>query len=214
VALFTGTGFAATVTLRPASHPQFPHATDSNSPGRWDGSRLYLFNSTGHPYRSYDSNIFQLGNTAAVTYNDTVNGGRWMEATWRAADGTLYGWYHLEPGGLCPDTTLTAPKIGAVSSSDNGANWTDLGIVLEARTNTLRCDAQNGYFAGGNGDFSVMLDDAQQYLYILFSTYAGALSPNKAWPWLACCGVIAMRRWAKSGNGITAIGSRRALAET
>src|SRR6266566_7099809 len=93
--LFTGTAFAAAVTLRPASHLQFPHATDSNSPGHWDSSRLYLFNSTGHPYRSDGSNVFQLGNTAAVTYNNTVNGGRWMEATWRDTDGTLYGWYHL-----------------------------------------------------------------------------------------------------------------------
>jgi len=164
----------AAPTLRPASRLQFPHATDSYSPGHWDGPRLYLFNSTGHPYRSYGSNIFQLGNTAAVTFNNTVNGGRWMEATWRATNGTLYGWYHLEPGGLCPG--LTAPKIGAVRSTDNGANWTDLGVVLEARPGTLRCDAQNGYFAGGNGDFSVMLDDAQQYLYLFISTYAGEVT--------------------------------------
>lgn len=83
VALLSATTFAAP-TLRPASHVQFPHATDSNSPGHWDGPTFYLFNSTGHPYRSYGSNIFQLGNTAAVTFNNTVNGGRWMEATWRA----------------------------------------------------------------------------------------------------------------------------------
>jgi len=169
-ALLSATTFAAP-TLRPAPRLQFPHATDSNSPGHWDGPTFFLFNSTGHPYRSYGSNLFELGNTAAVNYNNTVNGGRWMEATWRATNGTLYGWYHLEPGGLCPG--LTAPKIGAVKSTDNGANWTDLGVVLEARTNTLRCDAQNGYFAGGNGDFCVMLDAAQQYLYLLCSTYAG-----------------------------------------
>ena len=133
-ALVTATASAVPPTLRPASHLQFPHATDSNSPGHWDGPTFYLFNSTGHPYRSYGSNIFQLGNTAAVTYNNTVNGGRWMEATWRATNGTLYGWYHNEPGGLCP--SLTAPKIGAAKSTNNGANWTDLGIILEARTNT------------------------------------------------------------------------------
>src|SRR5438093_1043248 len=82
----TGLGatlFAAPV-LRPASRAEFPQATDSNSPGHWDGGRLYLFNSTGQPYRSYGSNIFQLGNSAAVSFNNTVNGGRWMEATWRA----------------------------------------------------------------------------------------------------------------------------------
>jgi hypothetical protein len=164
------------VNLRPASHLQFPHQTDSNSPGHWDGPTFFLFNSAGHPYRSYGSNLFTLANTAPVTYNNSVNGGRWMEATWRASDGTLYGWYHFEPAGLCPSTTLTAPRIGAVKSTDNGANWIDLGIILEARTNTLRCDAQNGYFAGGNGDFSVMLDDSEQYLYFFFSAYAGALA--------------------------------------
>ncbi|MBI3851987.1 MAG: hypothetical protein HY298_17150 [Verrucomicrobia bacterium] len=172
-ALVAATASALPPTLRPASHLQFPHATDSNSPGHWDGPTFYLFNSTGHPYRSDGSNIFSLGNTAAVTFDNTVNGGRWMEATWRDTNGTLYGWYHNEPGGLCPGTSLTAPKIGAAKSTDNGANWIDLGIVLEARTNTLRCDAQNGYFAGGNGDFSVMLDAAQQYLYLFISTYAG-----------------------------------------
>lgn len=175
-ALVSATASAASPTLRPASHLQFPHVTDSNSPGHWDGPRFYLFNSTGHPYRSYGSNLFQLGNTGPVTFNNTVNGGRWMEATWRATNGTLYGWYHLEPGGLCPVTGLTAPKIGAVRSTDNGANWRDLGVVLQARTNTLKCDAQNGYFAGGNGDFCVMLDDAQQYLYLFISTYAGDVS--------------------------------------
>jgi len=176
-ALWCATAFAA-ATLQPASHLEFPHQTDSNSPGHWDGPIFYLFNSGGHPYRSYGSNLFQLGSTSSVIFDNTVNGGRWMEATWPpcAADGTLYGWYHLEPTGLCPGTTLTAPRIGTARSSDNGANWTDLGIVLEARTNTLRCDAQNGYFAGGNGDFSVMLDDAQQYLYVFFSAYAGAVT--------------------------------------
>ncbi len=172
-ALMAATTSAAPPTLQPAARVQFPHATDSNTPGHWDGTRLYLFNSAGHPYRSDGSNIFQLGNTAAVNFNNPVNGGRWMEATWRATNSTLYGWYHFEPAGLCPGNSLTAPKIGAAKSTDNGANWTDLGVVLEARTNTLKCDAQNGYFAGGNGDFSVMLDDAQQYLYLFFSTYAG-----------------------------------------
>jgi hypothetical protein len=26
-----------------------------------------------------------------------VNGGRWIEATWTAGDGAVYGWYHNEP---------------------------------------------------------------------------------------------------------------------
>ena len=35
------------------------------------------------------------------------------------------------------------------------------------------CDAQNGYFAGGHGDFTVILDRDRQYFYFLFSNYAG-----------------------------------------
>src|SRR5215831_21060277 len=136
-------------TLRPATHLQFPHQTDSNSPGHWDGSRFFMFNSAGHPYRSYGSNLFQLGNPAAVTFNTTANGGRWFEATWKAADGVLYGWYHNEPDGLCTGNTLTAPRIGAAKSNNNGALWTDLGFVLDSRPGTLRCDAKNGYFASG-----------------------------------------------------------------
>jgi hypothetical protein len=163
----------ATPTLRPAPRLQFPHQTDSNSPGHWDGDRLYLFNSAVQAFRSYGSNVFQLTNTVAVVFNNTANGGRWIEATWRAPDGTLYGWYHNEPAGLCPGTTLTAPRIGAARSTNNGANWTDLGTVLQTRPGTLKCTAQNGYFAGGNGDFCVMLDPAGEYLYFFFSTYAG-----------------------------------------
>src|SRR6266478_3215580 len=116
VVLLSGISFGAPI-LRPASHLQFPHATDSNSPGHWDGPTFYLFNSTGYPYRSYGSNVLQLANTAAVNFNNTVNGGRWLEATWLATNGTLYGWYHHEPLGLCPSSGLTAPKIGAAKST-------------------------------------------------------------------------------------------------
>ncbi len=166
-------GMAAAPELLPAPRVRFPHETDSNSPGHWGGDRFYLFNSAGHPYRSSGSNVFALSGTSSVRFNNQVNGGRWMEATWPASNGILYGWYHNEPGGLCPGTNLTAPQIGAALSSDKGAAWTDLGIVLRAPPNTLKCDARNGYFAGGHGDFCVMLDPPGQFLYFFFSTYAG-----------------------------------------
>ena len=51
----------------------------------------------------------------------------------------------------------------------------DLGTVLEARPNTLKPEAQNGYFAGGHGDFSVILDQEQRYFYFLFDNYSGPL---------------------------------------
>ena len=164
-----------TVVLRQAPKLKFRAPTDSNSPTHWDGETFYVFNSAGHPVRSKGTSQFDIERDVRCEYDNEANGGRWIECTWRADDGTVYGWYHHEPRGLCPGTKLTAPKIGAARSKDNGAHWTDLGIVLEARPNTLDCDYKNGFFAGGNGDFSAMLDQQQRYLYLFISTYAGAV---------------------------------------
>jgi hypothetical protein len=151
-----------------------PGETDCNSPAHWDGDTLYLFNSAGYPWRSAGPDLFHLTNDyRRCEYDDQANGGRWIEATWKAEDGLLYGWYHNEPSGLCPGTRLTAPKIGAVRSTDQGATWHDLGVILESRPGTLNCGTSNYYFAGGNGDFSIMLDARQEWLYFFISTYAG-----------------------------------------
>jgi hypothetical protein len=165
-----------------ASHDQ-PGECDCNSPAHWQGDILYVFNSAGHPWRSSGSDMFHLGtNYVRCEYDNRIGGGRWIECTWQAEEGALYGWYHLEPTGICPGAhpesprmNLTAPKIGAVKSTDNGATWHDLGIVLEAPPNTLKCDTKNYYFAGGNGDFSVMLDSRREFLYFLFSNYPGII---------------------------------------
>jgi len=167
--------FGQIVVIRDAPEVKFPFNTDSNSPAHWDDDTMYIFNSQGHPYRSHGADQFSLGDTLKTQYDNKVNGGRWVECTWKAKDGTLYGWYHKEPGGLCPGTHLTAPQIGAVKSIDNGANWVDLGVVLEARPDTLNCKAKNGFFAGGNGDFSCMLDHDGKYMYLFFSAYAGSV---------------------------------------
>lgn len=156
--------------------PGEPGDCDCNSPAHWDGDTLHVFNSSGHPWRSSGAGLFHL--TAAydrIAFDNEVNGGRWFECTWKdGASGTLYGWYHLEPGGLCVDPTrdrhLTAPRIGAARSRDNGLTWEDLGVVL-TQAGDVRCDTANFYFAGGNGDFSAMLDAAGEYLYLFISTY-------------------------------------------
>ncbi|MCL6476400.1 MAG: DUF4185 domain-containing protein [Firmicutes bacterium] len=159
--------------LRAATEHRLPAGVDSNSPCHWRGDRFVIFMSAGHPFRSEGKSPYDLGEAQPVTFDNTLNGGRWIECTVLAADGTLYGWYHHEPAGLCPGTSLTAPKIGAIRSTDDGRTWQDLGFVLTAPEGTLRCDAQNGYFAGGHGDFCVMLDPAQRYLYFFFGNYAG-----------------------------------------
>jgi hypothetical protein len=170
---------APLIRFRGARSPDPEHIgdTDCNSPAHWDGATLYLFNSAGHPWRSSGPNLFHLDKSyVRIEYNNEVNGGRWIESTWRSDEGTLYGWYHLEPRGLFPGTGLTAPRIGALRSKDNGATWEDLGIVLETPRDALRPDTANRYFGGGNGDFSVMLDRDKQFFYFFISTYSGDLS--------------------------------------
>ena len=173
---------APTLQFRGANspNPQQPGDVDCNSPAHWEGDTLYLFNSSGHPWRLAGPDLFHLTQDyRRVVYNDSANGGRWIECTWKVEDGTLYGWYHFEPSGICPGShpestnmSLTAPRIGAVRSKDSGTTWENLGVVLEAPP-LLRCDTRNYYFAGGNGDFCTMLDGKGEYLYFFISTYAG-----------------------------------------
>lgn len=95
----------------------------------------------------------------------------WIEAAWMDADGSLYAWYHHEPGGLC-DGQLTTPVIGALVSYDGGVSFNDLGFVLTSGASP-DCNAQNGFFAGGHGDFSVVFDPATQYFYFFYGNYGG-----------------------------------------
>lgn len=193
-----------------------PGECDCNSPAHWDGETLYVFNSAGHPWRSAGPNLQGLDRYyRKCEYNNQANGGRWIECTWKADDGTLYGWYHFEPNDICQDfhpnsPHLTAPKIGAVKSPDNGATWQDLGIVLEAAPG-VRCDTTNFYFAGGNGDFSIMVDARKEFLYFYISTYGANVAEQgvaiarmrwtdrdqpvgKVWKWHN-------DRWAEAGLG-------------
>jgi hypothetical protein len=90
-------------------------------------------------------------------------------------DGVLFAWYHHEPSGLCGDSSrLTAPEIGAAISFDGGKTLEDLGIVLKTGE-YLNCDARNGYFVGGHGDFSVVPDRDRNYFYFVFSNYGGPI---------------------------------------
>ncbi len=161
------------VTLRSAQPERLRGRVDSNSPCHWRGDTFVIFMSYGHPYRSEGKSASELDEPQPVQFDNVLNGHRWIECTVLAEDGTLYGWYHHEPLRLCPGTSLTAPMIGAVRSSDDGRTWHDLGFVLTAPEGTLRCDAKNGYFAGGHGDFCVALAPDGRTLYFFFGSYAG-----------------------------------------
>jgi hypothetical protein len=44
--------------LRPAPRIVMPHDVDCNVPCHWDGEQFFVFNSTGHPYRSSGKDLF------------------------------------------------------------------------------------------------------------------------------------------------------------
>ena len=100
-----------------------------------------------------------------------LTGGMWLEATYRDEDGALYGWYHNEISGGCENEFLTVPRVGAMVSYDEGANWEDLGIVMQAPAESRNCETQNYFFAGGNGDFTVLLDPNKEYFYFYYGAY-------------------------------------------
>ena len=133
---------------------------------------MHLFHSTGVPYISSGPNQFNLGETRKVVFDSTEHSPVWFEAVWRDEDGTLFLFYHHEPEHGCPGNSLAAPKIGAAISRDNGATVYDLGIVLESG-DPVDCNAQNGFFSGGHGDASVILDREQKFFYFFFTNYAG-----------------------------------------
>jgi hypothetical protein len=145
---------------------------DGNSPGVWVDGALRVYTSTGDPLAMTGPDIFNLRQSANPVVTPRDHYPIWIESAWRDNDGTIYAWYHHEPSGVCRDNRLTAPKIGALVSTDAGETFTDLGIVLSTG-DPLNCDAKNGFFAGGNGDFSVILDRENGYFYFLFGNYSG-----------------------------------------
>jgi hypothetical protein len=167
---------AQRVDVYPAPELAFPSETDSNSPAVWLDNELVLYNSTGlGPRRSSGQNLFRLNGVEPVVLGPSAHRPYWIEAAWVDDDGLVYAWYHHEPPGVCRGSGLTAPQIGALVSRDGGRSFIDLGIVL---SNAYRpnCGARNGFFAGGNGDFTVIVGRQRRYIYFLFSNYGGPLS--------------------------------------
>ncbi len=150
------------------------HEVDSNSPAHWDGDTLYLFNSFLHPWRSSGPDLMHLGSSISTQLGQVDDRlWMWIESTWKDDDGTLYGIYHYEPDNVCfgNEHLPTAPKIGWLVSLDNGQSWRDLGFILAADPADFTCDTKSPWDAGGEGDFSVILDQKKQYFYVFFSSY-------------------------------------------
>jgi len=167
-----GSGGSATMSLTEVWVHHFPGLADSNSPSFWFGDAMIMFNSFAWPSVSKGASVERLGLADSVEIFERVgDGGRWLESVWFDEPyGTLYGWYHREPELQC----LTAPVIGAAVSYDFGASWMDQGVVI-SDPNPIDCAYENGYFTGGSGDFSVILDPTGEYFYFLYSNYGGPL---------------------------------------
>jgi hypothetical protein len=171
---FCHTAFAQVALVRSAPRHDLPTHIDGNSSLFWVEDKLHMYSSTGNPIKlSIGSSPLTLTEAAIVDTTRMRYMSAWMEAAWRDEDGTVYSWYHHEPSGSCPgDKDLTIPAIGAAVSYDNGRSVEDLGLVLESG-HSARCDARNGFFAGGHGDFSVVLDRKREYFYFFFTNYSG-----------------------------------------
>ena len=162
-------------TLTPASTLLLPGTVDSNSPLVWDldagQQRLFVLTShSGQPSVSSGPAVDRLSPATNITLLPHPGHGVWMEAVVTDNVETWYGFYHNEwPATACGRDDRFVPRIGAALSTDRGATWQDLGIVLQATQNTTACGSPNRYVIGGIGDLSVMLDPDQKYLYIFYS---------------------------------------------
>jgi hypothetical protein len=167
-----------TATLIPAATVSFAAPADSNSPAVWEHVNgrpsLFVFTSyAGWSTRQIGAQLSGLATAGRVAFDTPPPHGVWFEAIIPDENGTWYGYYHNErPADFCSDASRVLPRIGAARSTDFGATWEDLGIVLEAPPQTHDCGTTNRYFVGGVGDFSVVLDRDSRYLYIFFSQYA------------------------------------------
>jgi hypothetical protein len=166
---------AQSIELRAAEPNQLISPADSNSPAYWYDGEFSILTSEGAPILSRGSDQFNQSSSQEVQIYRKDHFPMWIESVWQDQGGTLYGWYHHERLNVCGESKLTEPRIGAVVSYDGGYSFRDLGIVLESG-DAVDCDSKNGFFAGGHGDFSVILDREQNYFYFLFDNYGGELA--------------------------------------
>jgi hypothetical protein len=150
-----------------------PAQVDSNSPAYWLEGALHLFNSTWVGLmRSDGADLSQLGIPVNVPMSRVHPWPAWIESVWVDPNGTVFAWYHQEHQGVCPGARLAVPHIGAAISHDGGKSFHDLGAVISSG-DPRDCQSQNGYFAGGQGDFSVIPDRNREFFYFLFTNYDG-----------------------------------------
>ncbi|HJT86792.1 MAG TPA: hypothetical protein VJ732_03025 [Bryobacteraceae bacterium] len=172
----TSAAFSQSASVRAAAPLNMPAPVDSNSPGYWMNGDFHLLNSTGNgPMRADGTNQNRLGVPESVRINRIHPWPTWIEAVWVDSNGIIFAWYHQEQPSGCPGRSLAVPHIGEAISYDGGNSFQDMGTIISSPV-APDCQSQNGYFAGGNGDVSVIRDQNSEYFYFLFTNYAGPKS--------------------------------------
>jgi hypothetical protein len=149
--------------------------TDSNSPLRRHAGRTLTFVShylpRGHTLRCETAGDWPNGQYEDVRLLDdpTPDVGKWIQSVWQDPDGRLFGWYHGEV--FFEDSRLFVPHIGALVSADQGRSWMLLGELMRASPAGVDMTYQNGFLAGGYGDFCVVPDGAGEWFYLHYSCY-------------------------------------------
>ena len=175
LAIFSLQLFGQDYDILAAEPITLPILMDSNNSSFWVDGRLHVYHSWAAPKVGiFDTNM-NLIRTEAIAVDSQEHFPLWIESIWRADEELVYAWYHHEPQGLCPNSKLTAPEIGALVSNDGGMSFRDLGIVLSSG-DAIDCNSENGFFAGGHGDFSVAFDPRDGFFYFLFGSYGGDLA--------------------------------------
>lgn len=151
--------------------------SDCNSPVHMHQGRLFAFVShylpIGHTYRRIGDSGFRFPTPlepVRMVDDPEPSMGKWIESTWRDMTGRLYGWYHAEALAPCAKR-LFIPHIGTLHSDDDGATWRLGSVLLRPPADKFDCAYQNGFLAGGYGDFTVIPDRTQNYFYLHFSSY-------------------------------------------
>jgi hypothetical protein len=160
-----------------APHIELPAEIDSSNPAVWSrvGGLLQLFVMSswgGVPVRSSGTSLATLRPGPPVNFRSHPGHGVWMEAIIPDDSGAWYGYYHHErPADACGRPDRQLPRIGAMRSTDNGATWDDLGIVIDAPEGSDACDSTNRFVLGGVGDVTAALDANRRDVYLYYSQY-------------------------------------------
>ena len=165
------------VRITGASRLALPGRVDSSNPMVWvhDGAAATLTALSswgGQPTVARGPDLESLQVAGDVHLVNGPGHGAWFEAIVPDGEGRWYGFYHHErPADACGRPDRQLPRIGAARSTDLGATWEDLGIVLDAPPGTAACDSANRFVLGGVGDVTAALDPNGQDLYLYFSQY-------------------------------------------